>query len=205
MVQITRGFLFTDPKVFELEGIKCYALCPNTTETPLVTSYLEERNLTKEDVEGAMRMKILTVKEIGEAVMKSFKYDKVRFSIVHIENVLQWSKFLFRMDQSMPSCQEYHWWNFHVKKNFFSMLCLTDCLTESAGMGTRLILSWKLKHSSFDSILWVIKVSGVNFDLMSAVFPKKTLKTPKIRGTKNNLETLFLTGFSSKSWKIAKI
>ena len=89
MVQITRGFLFTDPKVFELEGIKCYALCPNTTETPLVTSYLEERNLTKEDVEGAMRMKILTVEEIGEAVMKSFKYDKVRFSFVHVENISQ--------------------------------------------------------------------------------------------------------------------
>ena len=103
MVQITRGFLFTDPKVYELEGIKCYALCPNTTETPLVTSYLEERNLTKEDVEGAMRMKILTVEEIGEAVMKSFNYDKVRFSFVHNPYVL-----LFRMDQSMPSCQEYH-------------------------------------------------------------------------------------------------
>ena len=103
MVQITRGFLFTDPKVFELEGIKCYALCPNTTETPLVTSYLEERNLTKEDVEGAMRMKILTVEEIGEAVMKSFNYDKVRFSFVHNPYVL-----LFRMDQSMPSCQECH-------------------------------------------------------------------------------------------------
>ena len=103
MVQITRGFLFTDPKVYELEGIKCYALCPNTTETPLVTSYLEERNLTKEDVEGAMRMKILTVEEIGEAVMKSFNYDKVRFSFVHNPYVL-----LFRMDQSMPSCQECH-------------------------------------------------------------------------------------------------
>ena len=77
IVEMTRGFPFTYPKVSEIEDIKCYALCPNGTETPMVTNVLKDRNMTKKDWETALGTKLLSVEEIAEAVMKSFQYDKV--------------------------------------------------------------------------------------------------------------------------------
>ena len=77
IVEMTRGFTFTSPKVSDIEAIKCYALCPNGTETPMVTNVLKDRNMSKEDWETALGIKLLTVEEIAESVMKSFQYDKV--------------------------------------------------------------------------------------------------------------------------------
>ena len=116
IVEMTRGFPFTYPKVSEIEDIKCYALCPNGTETPMVTNVLKDRNMTKKDWETALGTKLLSVEEIAEAVMKSFQYDKVidafitknmfhcliRFGVHFFIH----SKLFFRMVQCMQSCMD---------------------------------------------------------------------------------------------------
>ena len=101
LVTLTRAFLFSAPYVFDSEGIKCYALAPTGCDTNLVRSlfikvlpitidfqpqlyvhrfknhFKENVNATHEDLENTCGMKILTVEQVGKALMESFNYDKV--------------------------------------------------------------------------------------------------------------------------------
>ena len=38
---MTRSFLVSDPNVYEMENVKCYALCPTFADTNLVRSQFE--------------------------------------------------------------------------------------------------------------------------------------------------------------------
>ena len=86
LVALTRAFLVSEPKVSDVEAIKCYALAPTFADTNLVRSAFEApQTSTKakienmEDLVSASQMRILTVEEVGTALMKSFEYDKVIF------------------------------------------------------------------------------------------------------------------------------
>ena len=77
MVSMTRSFLTSDPPVYESEGIKCYALCPGFVETNLVQKALDDRGLTNQESTQKTNMRVMTTKEIGDALVKSLQYDKV--------------------------------------------------------------------------------------------------------------------------------
>ena len=78
LVTLTRAFLFSKPYVYDSEGIKCYALAPTGCNTNLIRSLLDKTDIkTHEDLEKAFDVKILTVEQVGDALMKSFQYDKV--------------------------------------------------------------------------------------------------------------------------------
>ena len=77
MVSMTRSFLTSDPPVYQSEGIKCYALCPGFVETNLVQKALNDRGLTNQELTQKTNMRVMTTKEIGDALVKSLQYDKV--------------------------------------------------------------------------------------------------------------------------------
>ena len=77
MVSMTRSFLTSDPPVYESDGIKCYALCPGFVETNLVQKALDDRGLTNQELTQKTNMRVMTTKEIGDALVKSLQYDKV--------------------------------------------------------------------------------------------------------------------------------
>ena len=74
---MTRSFLTSDPPVYQSEGIKCYALCPGFVETNLVQKALDDRGLTNQELTQKTNMRVMTPKEIGDALVKSLQYDKV--------------------------------------------------------------------------------------------------------------------------------
>ena len=74
---MTRSFLTSDPPVYKSEGIKCYALCPGFVETNLVQKALDDRGLTNQELTQKTNMRVMTTKEIGDALVKSLQYDKV--------------------------------------------------------------------------------------------------------------------------------
>ena len=90
---MTRAFRTSEPKVYDTEGIKCYALCPTFADTNLVRGAMTDRkenpneemgfksgrgNITTiEQLEKSTKMRVMSVHEIGDAMMKSLKYDKV--------------------------------------------------------------------------------------------------------------------------------
>ena len=92
LVSMTRAFITSEPKPHKSEGIKCYALCPVFADTNLVRSAFEKRKeeiqkgtvsskgqiTSMEELSEKMKMRILTVEEVGDAMMKSLEYDKVR-------------------------------------------------------------------------------------------------------------------------------
>ena len=85
LVALTRAFLVSQPKVSDVEAIKCYALAPTFADTNLVRSAFEAPQASTkakienmEDLASASQMRILTVQEVGTAMMKSFEYDKVK-------------------------------------------------------------------------------------------------------------------------------
>ena len=83
LVTLTRAFLFSKPYVYDSEGIKCYALAPTGCNTNLIRSLLDKTDIkTHEDLEKAFDVKILTVEQVGDALMKSFQYDKVNFKSI---------------------------------------------------------------------------------------------------------------------------
>lgn len=85
MVSLTRSFR---SKVYHEEGIKCYTLAPWFADTNLVRSQLEKAKETNspgfrgnrvtsmEELSKAVHTRILTVEEVGEAMMTSLKIDK---------------------------------------------------------------------------------------------------------------------------------
>ena len=85
LVALTRAFLASEPKLSESENIKCYALSPTFADTNLVRSAfggnqgLNSNIQNMEDLSKATKMRILTVNEVGEALIKSLEYDKVRW------------------------------------------------------------------------------------------------------------------------------
>merc|ERR1712018_182917 len=92
LVSMTRAFRSSEPKVYETEGIKCYALCPTFADTNLVRGAMSNRKensneemgfkagrgniTTLEQLEKSTKMRVMSVHEIGDAMMKSLKYDK---------------------------------------------------------------------------------------------------------------------------------
>ena len=90
IVALTRGFKFSEPKVYDTEGIKCFALAPWFADTALVHSWVESANekpgswtyegksLTSiDDIKKAGQMRILTVHEVGQGLIKALEYDNV--------------------------------------------------------------------------------------------------------------------------------
>ena len=93
LVAMTRAFLSSKPTVFESEGIKCYALCPSFADTHFVRSAFENEKGFKEnhgivtskgrvhsmkELAETTKSRVLTVNEVGDAMIKSLEYDKVR-------------------------------------------------------------------------------------------------------------------------------
>lgn len=74
---------------FVQKGVKCYALCPTFADTNLVRSSFNCENQWTiksefstarciEDISKATLHRLLTVEDVGEAMMKSLKFDKVQ-------------------------------------------------------------------------------------------------------------------------------
>ena len=86
IVALTRAFLVSEPKMSDSEGIKCYAIAPFFADTNLVRSIFESDPETvkntgvenMEDLSKKVKMRILTVNEVGDAMIKSLQYDKVQ-------------------------------------------------------------------------------------------------------------------------------
>ena len=88
---MTRAFRSSSPKPYDTEGVKCYVLCPVFADTNLVRSSFEHESAKMqkgimtargkaanvEELEKITRTRMLTVNEVGDAMMKSLKYDKV--------------------------------------------------------------------------------------------------------------------------------
>ena len=92
LVSMTRAFLTSEPKVYESEGIKCFALCPSFADTNLVRGAIKHEKSKEnkghgllgkinsiEDLAKTTQMRVLTVNDVGDALMKSLQYDKVIF------------------------------------------------------------------------------------------------------------------------------
>ena len=76
LVAMTRSFLISEPKIYDTEKIKCYALCPTFADTNLVRSW-KTKGMKTEYAFIASLMRILTIEDVGDAMMASLKYDKV--------------------------------------------------------------------------------------------------------------------------------
>jgi len=88
MVSMTRSFITSDPKPYDTDGIKCYALCPVFVDTNLVREGLKSKEHKSkarlggkpagniEELAKATKMRVMTVNEIGDAMKKSLQYDK---------------------------------------------------------------------------------------------------------------------------------
>ena len=96
LVAMTRSFLISEPKVYDTEKIKCYALCPTFADTNLVRSW-KTKGMKTEYAFIASLMRILTIEDVGDAMMSSLKYDKVYaalkkiFFLIISKSVLEWS------------------------------------------------------------------------------------------------------------------
>ena len=90
IVALTRGFKFSEPKVYDVEDIKCYALAPWFADTALVHSWVETANqnpgswtyqgqsLTSlHELQKAGQMRVLNVHEVGQGLIKALEYDNV--------------------------------------------------------------------------------------------------------------------------------
>ena len=90
IVALTRGFKFSEPNVYDMEGIKCFALAPWYADTALLHSWVESakekpgswtyegKSLSSiEDIKKAGQMRILTVHEVGQGLIKALEYDNV--------------------------------------------------------------------------------------------------------------------------------
>ena len=86
---MTRAFNSFHPKPRNSEGIKCYSLCPSLVDTNMVRKSIEHNCQTgvtdgwnantsslDEFVELA-QIRAMSGEEIGDALMKSFRLDKV--------------------------------------------------------------------------------------------------------------------------------
>ena len=91
IVALTKAFKTSEPNVSENENIKCYALAPWYTDTNLVRSAvtLSQESQAKwinrgttiaslQDLTKATKMRVLNVNEVGQGLIKSLEYDKVR-------------------------------------------------------------------------------------------------------------------------------
>ena len=89
ILAMTRAFQSCHPKPRNSEGIKCYALCPSLVDTNMVRKSIEHNCQTgvtdgwnantsslDEFVELA-KIRAMSGEEIGDALMKSFRLDKV--------------------------------------------------------------------------------------------------------------------------------
>ena len=76
LVAMTRSFLISEPKVYDTEKIKCYAVCPTFADTNLVRSW-KTKGMKTEYAFIASLMRILTIEDVGDAMMAALKYDKV--------------------------------------------------------------------------------------------------------------------------------
>ena len=100
LVAMTRSFLISEPKVYDTEKIKCYALCPTFADTNLVRSW-KTKGMKTEYAFIASLMRILTIEDVGDAMMASLKYDKVYASLkknIFLNNF----EICFRMEHYMP-------------------------------------------------------------------------------------------------------
>ena len=90
IVALTRGFKFSEPNVYDMEGIKCFALAPWYADTALLHSWVESakekpgswtyegKSLSSiDDIKKAGQMRILTVHEVGQGLIKALEYDNV--------------------------------------------------------------------------------------------------------------------------------
>ena len=98
VVALTQGFKSSEPNIYESEGIKCYALAPWYADTNLVRSSLQLSNenpgkwtrggktvTSIQDLKlGKSMTRVLTVNEVGHALIKSLEYDKVTI-LVHFQ------------------------------------------------------------------------------------------------------------------------
>ena len=90
----SRSFTVTEPNLWETEGIKCYTMCPVYADTNLISSGIEKtkekvengiispdakeaqvKNVT--DIEKQIKVRMLTIEEIGDCFVDCLKYDKV--------------------------------------------------------------------------------------------------------------------------------
>lgn len=88
IVALTRAFVDSEPSTYDVDAIKCYALAPRFADTNLVRSSFETAEQQgKEWVHRGATLKsmadltkktgrVLTVNEVGEALMESLKQDK---------------------------------------------------------------------------------------------------------------------------------
>jgi hypothetical protein len=96
IVALTRGFKFSEPKVYDTEGIKSFALAPWYADTALLHSWVESakekpgswtyegKSLSSiDDIKKAGQMRILTVHEVGQGLIKALEYDSVISKGVH--------------------------------------------------------------------------------------------------------------------------
>ena len=99
ILAMTRAFQTCHPKPQNSEGIKCYALCPSLVDTNMVRKSIEhncQRGVTDgwnantssldEFVELA-KIRAMSGEEIGDALMKSFKLDKVYSRYTNIQRI----------------------------------------------------------------------------------------------------------------------
>ena len=80
IVSMTRSFLTSDPKVYDSEGIKCYALCPTFADTNLVrSSFVQQEQLqTKLTVRGQI---VKNVDELSDLVCNFNKGQLIWFCL----------------------------------------------------------------------------------------------------------------------------
>ena len=99
ILAMTRAFQTCHPKPRDSEGIKCYALCPSLVDTNMVRKSIEhncQRGVTDgwnantssldEFVELA-KIRAMSGEEIGDALMKSFKLDKIYSRYTNIQRI----------------------------------------------------------------------------------------------------------------------
>ena len=96
ILAMTRAFQTCHPKPRDSEGIKCYALCPSLVDTNMVRKSIEHNCQTgvtdgwnantsslDEFVELA-QIRAMSGEEIGDALMKSFRLDKVHLITINL-------------------------------------------------------------------------------------------------------------------------
>ena len=70
-IALTRNFELAQPNPYDAEGIKSYALCPWFADTAMVRNGVDVVALEKRT-----KNRILTVGEVGHAMMRSLELDK---------------------------------------------------------------------------------------------------------------------------------
>ena len=85
-VAVTRNFELAQPNTYEVEGIKAFALCPWFADTAMVRSGIEEKKgelvsrsgpvASLKELEQKTGNRVLTVGEVGDAMLKTLELDK---------------------------------------------------------------------------------------------------------------------------------